>query len=154
MAPASCGVHRLPQLRHTNKRTNINESLLNDNVRSSSKTHFELTNSDIPNDEEQTTRKKRQKVNGLVYFPIFWNAYDKKVGKKACEDYWLRHGLDKEIDILLENLKTRKELGYYQDKQFVCDPIRYLKRKAWNDELIDRRKKSSADDDSDIQKYV
>lgn len=68
-----------------------------------------------------------------VSFLEFWNLYDKKRAKPECEKLWSK--LSK-----AERKKAMEYIPLYKkaqpDKQFRQDPSRFLRRKTWEDEII------------------
>jgi len=79
---------------------------------------------------------KESKINNsdidLIRFEIFWDCYDKKVGKPHSIEQWKKL-TDEEIATIFGTVK-----GYVlaNEKQFRKDPERYLKYKTFNDEII------------------
>ncbi|GEO03369.1 hypothetical protein AAE02nite_10330 [Adhaeribacter aerolatus] len=65
-------------------------------------------------------------------FHKFWNAYNKKVGKKKCQDFW-----NKLSDVTKE--KIIKALPAYINKtpdiNFRKDPLTWLRGEHWQDDL-------------------
>lgn len=76
------------------------------------------------------------KVYEAMVWPSFkewWTLYDKSRDKADCEAEWNK------LDQATRELAYRHTEGYVQtqpDKLYRKDPIRYLKKKGWNDELI------------------
>ena len=66
-------------------------------------------------------------------FNQWWNEYDKKVGKDACIKAWARMSqIDKEKCLIA----TPAYVQATPDKAFRKDPLTYLHRKGWEDEII------------------
>jgi hypothetical protein len=70
------------------------------------------------------------------FFNVFWASYPKKVGKAVCLTHWKRKlkpsaQMFREITDGLERWKKsdRWLRGY------IMDPIRFLKERAWEDEM-------------------
>lgn len=77
--------------------------------------------------------KERTDNNYIVeQFELWWNAYDKKIGKPICLILW------KKIDpSLYETIfKHTNDYAAAIEKQFRKDPERYLKKESWTDEVI------------------
>lgn len=76
---------------------------------------------------------KRDSVIIEDLFNQWWNAYDKKVGKDACIKAWARMSqIDKEKCLMA----TPAYVQATPDKAFRKDPLTYLHRKGWEDEII------------------
>ena len=68
-----------------------------------------------------------------IPFDAWWGTYDKKRDRPDCETAWEKLSPD-------EQQRALTHTGRYVEgtpKQFRKDPIRYLKRKSWNDEIIE-----------------
>lgn len=66
-------------------------------------------------------------------FNQWWNVYDKKVGKDACIKAWARMSqIEKEKCIMA----TPAYVQATPDKAFRKDPLTYLHRRGWKDEII------------------
>lgn len=66
-------------------------------------------------------------------FEMFWNLYDKKVGREKCQKLWSK----------LSKRDKEKCLDYIPlyklaqpDKKYRKNPETFLRNKSWNDELI------------------
>lgn len=83
-------------------------------------------------------------------FSIFWNGYDKKVGKEKCEAIWLRtkklkdgkYLTEEEKELIIMNLPLFVKSK--PDKQFRPNPLSYLNGRMWNDEIINNGKQIDA----------
>lgn len=66
-------------------------------------------------------------------FEDWWNAYNKKRGRKKAEAKWnkLSHA-----DKIACMKATPIYVAYIEDKQFQKDPCTYLNGECWNDEII------------------
>lgn len=74
-----------------------------------------------------------------IDFDIFWDAYEKKVGKDKCKKKWAKMTAADQAGALslIEEYKKVQPDKYYRK-----DPITYLNQKPWNDEeFIESRKK-------------
>ena len=90
------------------------------------------------------TSNKSNKGNNIIKtFMSWWTLYNKKVGKKETLAYWLKNIKE------TEHIKILKHTTQYvknNEKQYRKDPVRYLKRKTWEDELVENT-------NIDISKY-
>jgi len=66
-------------------------------------------------------------------FDIFWDAYDKKVGKDKAEPKWYR--LPASDQVLIMN-HVHKFVAKQRNKQFRPNPLSYLNGKMWLDENV------------------
>ena len=66
-------------------------------------------------------------------FLLFWNLYDKKVGKDACLKLWRRLP-KRERKLILEYVPLYVKAC--PDKKYRKNPSTFLRQKAWYDELI------------------
>lgn len=66
-------------------------------------------------------------------FSIFWNLYEKKVGRPKCEKLWAKLTAKERNDCL-------SYIPFYKqaqpDKQYRKNPETFLRNKSWNDEII------------------
>jgi hypothetical protein len=73
-------------------------------------------------------------TNHAARFAAFWHAYPKKVGKKACAEWWQKRKPDDDLtQTILDGVETYKRSETYQ-RNFVKDPINWLKEERWTDE--------------------
>tara|TARA_R110002020_G_C16281925_1_gene771880 strand:+ start:73 stop:771 length:699 start_codon:yes stop_codon:yes gene_type:complete len=82
----------------------------------------------IPND------KPNNKVlnNKNILLEKFWDAYDKRVGKIAFRKAWMQlseEDMNKAIDFVPKYKAAR-------EKVYMKDPVRFIRNRAWEDELI------------------
>lgn len=68
-------------------------------------------------------------------FNIFWNLYEKKVGRPKCEKLWSKLTL-KEREECIAYIPLYKQAQ--PEKQYRKNPETFLRNKSWNDELIYR----------------
>lgn len=81
-------------------------------------------------EENISVKKRPQKIP----FEVFWNSYDKKVGKKSkINKKWDMLKLEIQQKIL-EHIVLYKEAT--PDKQFRKHPETYLNNESWEDEII------------------
>ena len=79
----------------------------------------------------------------VVGFDLFWNAYDKKVGRPKCEKLWSKL-TNKEMQACLDYIPLYKQAQ--PDKQYRKNPETFLRNKSWNDELIYKNNGDSTND--------
>ena len=73
-----------------------------------------------------------------ILFNEFWDAYDKKVGKMACKNKFLK--LD--IDICIKCVKMAyKYVASTQDIKYRKNPITWLNQGCWDDEIKDNNRR-------------
>ena len=83
---------------------------------------FELFSSDKPSNNQ---------------FKEWWKLYDKKRGKLETLKYWEKNIKLCDIGEIMEHTK---EYVINTDKQFRKDPVRYLRHRCWEDEIISKVK--------------
>jgi len=85
------------------------------------------------NNKQQTTTNKQ--YISPIGFDLFWDAYDKKVGKPNSIKAWLKI---KFVDGLLETIvsKAKADKKAKPDNKFRKDPERWLKGQHWLDEVV------------------
>ena len=66
-------------------------------------------------------------------FDKWWDLYGKKTTKKQAFSYWKKH-ITK--DLIIKITKHTKHYIKDRDKVYRLDPVRYLKRATWEDEVI------------------
>lgn len=70
-------------------------------------------------------------------FDQFWQAYPKKVGKKAAMKAWKKNRLDEKADIVITDVHNRMGQNWKgKGKQYIPDPATYLNGERWTDELF------------------
>ena len=68
-------------------------------------------------------------------FDVFWNQYDKKVGRTKCEKLWSKLSVGEKTEcIAYVPLYVQAQ----PDKQYRKNPETFLRNKSWNDEIIFR----------------
>ena len=83
-------------------------------------------------------RQAVKKYEGLKSLPEkysfenFWNLYDKKTERLSCLLKWRNMG-ENEKKLIMEKLPAY--IAATPDKQYRKNPLTYLKRKIWQDEL-------------------
>jgi len=81
----------------------------------------------------ETTKQEEQKPSKEKYsFESFWNLYDKKTERLSCLLKW-RNLPEPEKAIIMQRLPAYVKAT--PEKQYRKNPLTYLKRKAWQDEL-------------------
>lgn len=97
----------------------------------------ENENEDENKKEVKNENKKEQHSDFeiLEQFPFdeFWNSYDKKVEKGACEKKFNKL-TEKEKALIWEHVP--KYVLSTPDKSYRKNPETYLNNKCWNDEVI------------------
>ena len=68
-------------------------------------------------------------------FDLFWNAYDKKVGKPNALKQWQKIKPDAELIITIVH-KAKEDKKAKPDNKYRKDPERWLKGQHWLDEVI------------------
>jgi hypothetical protein len=89
------------------------------------------------NNKKKNNKKNKDNSFQKIPFDTFWNAYDKKVGKKSeLIEKWDEFPLDIQEKILahIECYKIARP-----DKQYRKDPETYFNNESWNDEIIKNR---------------
>ena len=93
------------------------------------------------------SKVKLSKVNNNIEFDIFWNFYDKKVGKKEkIETKWNKLTLEvqqKIIDYIPKYIESQP------DKKYRKNPETFLNNESWNDEIIGKQKPEKLGDSAD-----
>ena len=76
-------------------------------------------------------------------FKKWWNLYDKKTTKKASLTYWSKHITKNDTKKIMEH-----SAQYVKDREKVYrkDPIRYLRDRVFEDEIIKTEKKIDLDE--------
>ena len=67
-------------------------------------------------------------------FEKFWNAYDKKIGKKTALEIWKRGKLWECLDEILEFIEKANNTDRWKNG-YKKDPERFLKLRTWTDDL-------------------
>ena len=85
------------------------------------------------NNKQQTTNNKQSIAP--IGFDLFWDAYDKKVGKPNSLKAWAKIAVK---DDLLQKIveKARADRKAKPDNKFRKDPERWLKGQHWLDEVV------------------
>ena len=76
-------------------------------------------------------------------FEKFWNLYNKKSTKKQSLAYWIKHITKEDVVKIMQHVK------HYikdRDKVYRKDPIRYLRDRVFEDEIIKAEKKIDLDE--------
>lgn len=92
---------------------------------------FDLgTNEELLDSTEDKPEKVDLPENG---FEIFWNIYDKNVGKSAAKKVWCKLSkLDQKN--IMSNLESY--VNSKPEKAYRKDPINYLNGRTWEDEVV------------------
>jgi hypothetical protein len=68
-------------------------------------------------------------------FARWWELYDMKQGQGQCEALWMQLNEAERLSVYGHSYY----LAAFSEKEFRSKPVNYLKRKEWNDEIVDRR---------------
>lgn len=91
---------------------------------------------DQQTDINNKNNKNNNENKNLYPFELFWNIYDKKIGKKdKIKKKWEKLSVVMQKQIL-EYLP--KYIEAVPDKQFRKNPETFLNNEGWNDEIIER----------------
>ena len=98
---------------------------------------FRTVDVDFDNGQKGTiTFKKDLEVDTFDGgFSVFWELYEKKVGRPKCEKLWSKLTI-KEREECIAYIPLYKKAQ--PDKQYRKNPETFLRNKSWNDELIFR----------------
>lgn len=76
-------------------------------------------------------------VNTSEIFEQFWEAYPRKQNKTKAKKVWKNRKLDKQIDLILEDIAKRKLHDHqWKEKQYTPLATTYLNGERWEDEII------------------
>ncbi len=67
-------------------------------------------------------------------FKKYWDAYPKKVGKTKASGIWQRKGLDTNLVVILEFIKSAATTDRWK-KGFIPDPVTFLNQERWQDDI-------------------
>ena len=83
--------------------------------------------------EDENEIEDRITKSLIVTFENFWDLYDKNVGQIKCETLWMQISNEERIECIN---KLPEYIKSTPDKQYRKDPEKYLKEKAWRNEII------------------
>jgi uncharacterized protein YdaU (DUF1376 family) len=83
---------------------------------------------------QEPLTKNHKPVIAPIGFDLFWDAYDKKVGKPNALKEWSKAKIDE--NLLKIVVEQAKKCAQSVEKQFRKDPERWIKYKGWEDEII------------------
>jgi len=84
--------------------------------------------------EKKVNKTKVNKTKETDYpFELFWNMYDKKVGRPKCEK---KYEAISEQDRVLIFEHVLKYIEAQPDKKYRKNPETYLNQNAWHDEIV------------------
>ena len=97
-----------------------------------------------PTNNQEPITNKHIKPIAPIGFDLFWDAYDKKVGKPNSLKVWSKI---KFVDGLLEKIveKAKADKKAKPDNKFRKDPERWLKGQHWLDEVVIEQTTESKD---------
>jgi len=143
---------------HILKRRNYTESrkmnLKGSHMNKHMKLHMEDEDVNVNKDIVVVKNINEYKDN-IIPFELFWDLYDKKVGKPKCEKKWYNLSLSAQKEIL--EFIHRYKLAQ-PEKRYRKNPETFLNNKGWKDEIITakRLERGAVDVDliaSEINKY-
>lgn len=97
-------------------------------------------------EEDKEEKNKEEGVlelelfDSVLPFPDYWDMYDYKKGREDCEKIYSKIS-ESDRAVIKETLP--KYIASTPDKTYRLKPLKYLKTKAWNDEIIPRNNLSS-----------
>ena len=96
--------------------------------------------------EQQKKSRKSQDYYGSLSdnqrsrFDIFWKSYPKKTTKQECASWWNENKPDDDLLRSIMNGVTAYKKSNTVLEGYVLDPIRFLKRRRWDDEITSLNK--------------
>lgn len=72
------------------------------------------------------------KINNKISFDVFWEQYDKKVGRASAEKKWNKLNIETQ-KLILDFIPKYKK--YQPDNQYRKNPDVFFNNKSWEDEL-------------------
>lgn len=90
---------------------------------------------DKDKDKDKDKEKEMIESEKIAYpsFEDFWNLYDKKVDREACERKWLKIP-QRDREIMMNHIPGYKR--EQPDKQYRKNPETYLNNRSWQNEII------------------
>jgi len=88
-----------------------------------------------PTSNQEPVTKNHIKTIQPEGFDLFWNAYDKKVGKPNAIKQWQKIKPDAQLIAIIVN-KAKADKVAKPDNKYRKDPERWLKGQHWLDEVI------------------
>ena len=89
----------------------------------------------MPTKNQEPRTKNHIKTIAPIGFDLFWDAYDKKVGKPNSLKAWSKINFEKVLlQVVVEKAKADKKAK--PDNKFRKDPERWLKGQHWLDEVV------------------
>ena len=86
-----------------------------------------------PTNNQEPINNKQIKLKPIG-FDLFWDVYDKKVGKPNAQKEWSKANIDE--NLLKIVLEQAKKYVLSTEKQFRKDPERWIKYRGWENEII------------------
>jgi uncharacterized protein YdaU (DUF1376 family) len=102
------------------------------------KNNPDKTQSVFEDNPQKTLTNNHKPITNNQYiegFDLFWNSYDKKVGKPNALKQWQKIKLDAELIITIVH-KAKADKVAKPDNKYRKDPERWLKGQHWLDEVI------------------
>ena len=82
-------------------------------------------------------------IKDVKGFGEWYNLYNKKTTRKQALAYWKEHIIKELIHKIMKHTKLYIEV---REKSYRKDPIRYLRDRVWEDEIIKAEKKIDLDE--------
>ena len=81
-------------------------------------------------------RLEEDNNNTLDGFDDFWNSYPKtrRVGKKPCQDKWVKKGLAKIKDQIINHVRTMSDSKQWKDG-YSPNPLTYINQERYSDSV-------------------
>lgn len=106
-----------------------------------------------------------ENLNNVVTLPTddrfedFWASYPRKEKKLAAKHIWIREGLDRLADGIIEDVRQRQiRHDRWEDRSYIPLPTTYLNNEGWKDEITERKKlstgKQSGSEPGNIRSYA
>ena len=93
--------------------------------------------STIKGKERKEKERKRKEISKAA-FPLFWELYPKKLGKKKAEEKWNQINPEQDlIDNIMSGLKEQKNSSNWKDSggKFIPNPATWLNQERWEDDF-------------------
>lgn len=127
-----CYINRIFLDEQKKNRLEIKCVITFNNVSPNSDTRTTKRLHDVPPNGDHISKSKISKSNNIA-FDVFWNLYDKKVGRPKTEKQWNKLK-DKEREAIIEYIPKYKEAQ--PDKKYRKNPQTFFNNRGWEDELV------------------
>ncbi len=82
---------------------------------------------------------KREDINLLRSFDLFWENYPRKIKKKEAQEIWLSKKLGQIACEIIGDVKARVNKDeQWKNKKFIPSPVKYLSGERWTDEIMEK----------------